>query len=65
MKKTYIQPQTSTLYIKVETDLTISSNEKEGRDPVENPINQGSDNEDPAKWFNPDWDFDPEWNFEE
>ena len=68
MKSAYIKPETEILSANIEAILNITSNQKDGRDPSENPITPGGENEDPAKRFDLDWDFEDltsDWDLNE
>ena len=68
MKSAYIKPETEILSANIEAILNITSNQKDGRDPSENPITQGGENEEPAKRFDFDWDFEgpsSDWDLNE
>ncbi len=59
MKSAYIKPETEILSANIEAILNITSNQKDGRDPSENPITPGGENEDVgAKRFDFDWDLE-------
>jgi hypothetical protein len=52
MKKLYIQPATTTYQVCLEGAINIGTTEREGRG-NDKPA-QGSDNEEPAKWYGVD-----------
>ena len=70
MKSAYIKPETEILFAQLNAAIAITSSERNGRpgDKGEETPPQGGENEDPAKRFDLDWDFEDltsDWDLNE